>query len=281
MPEEKREARGEGVSPAAEGYIDSGMFSFRTDKIEPGYLTHLEELRNRLLWCLLAVVAGVAAAWFLARPAYDILSGVVVDSVRDSGGLIITLHPAEFFVTQMKIAGVLGVILASPFVLWQLWAFIRPGLTAWERKVVAPVLPAVGGLFLFGAGVAWLMLPAIMRFFLSYSTTFDMARVTVSFEQTIDFPLKIMLAFGIAFQLPVVLLGLVWLRILTPQTLLRQWRPALVILAVIAAVVTPTGDLLTMTCMLVPLLLLYFGTVWLAMRVQRSYADRERMEDGA
>jgi len=257
------------------------MFSHLSDKFETGYLTHLEELRNRLLWCLLAVVAGVTAAWFLARPAYFLLSGVVVSSVRDYGGLIITLHPAEFFVTQMKIAGVLGVILASPFVLWQLWAFVRPGLTPWERKVVAPVLPAIIMLFLFGAAVAWLMLPAIMHFFLGYSRTFDMARVTVSFEQTIDFPLKIMLAFGISFQLPIVLLGLVWLRVFTAQTLLQHWRPALVILAVVAGVVTPTSDLLTMTCMLVPLLVLYFGTVWLAARIQKSYEDREKTEDGA
>jgi len=279
--QQKRWPRGKGVGPAAKGYTHSGMFSHLSDKFESGYLTHLEELRTRLLWCVAAVVAGVIAGWFLARPAYDLLSGVVVDKVTYAGGLIITLHPAEFFVTQMKIAVVLGMILASPFVLWQLWAFVRPGLMPRERRVVAPILPAICALFLVGAAVAWLMLPAIMDFFLSYKKTFGMARVTVSFEQTIDFPLKILLAFGISFQLPVVLLGLVWLRILTAETLLRHWRLALVILAVMAAVVTPTGDMLTMACMLLPLMLLYFGTIWLAVRMQKSWGDRERTEDEA
>lgn len=279
--QQQRWPRGKGVGPAAEGYSHSGMFSFRTDTIEAGYLTHLEELRTRLLWCVAAVVVGVVAAWFLARPAYDLLSGVVVEKVTSAGGMVITLHPAEFFLTQMKIAVVLGVILASPFVVWQLWAFVRPGLTPRERRVVAPILPAICALFLVGAAVAWLMLPAVMDFFLSYKNTFSMTRVTVSFGQTIDFPLKILLAFGISFQLPVVLLGLVWLRILTAQTLLRQWRLALIILALIAAVITPTGDMLTMTCLLLPLLLLYFGTVWLAARLEKSRDDDERMVDEA
>jgi len=254
------------------------MFSRLSDDFEAGYLTHLDELRARLLYCLAAVVVGMVAAWFLARPAYDLISGVIVRKVTEIGGQIITLHPAEFFTTQMKIAGVLGLILASPFIFWQLWAFIRPGLTPRERRVAGPILPAVAALFLFGAAVAWFMMPNIMNFFLSYSHTFDMTKVTVSFQQTIDFPLKIMLAFGISFQLPVVLLGLVWLRVLTAKTLLDQWRTALVVLAALAAVITPTGDPLTMMCMLIPLLFLYFGTVWFALRIQRPEKIREAPE---
>jgi len=246
------------------------MFSHRPDNFEAGYLSHLEELRTRLLYGVAAVLVGVVAAWFFAGQAYRLISGVVVASVTAHGGKIITLHPAEFFVTQMKIAGVLGVILASPFVFWQVWAFIQPGLTKRERRIATPIMPGICGLFLFGAAVAWLMMPNIMAFFLSYTRTFTGVQVMVSFEQSIDFPLKIMLAFGISFELPIVLLGLVWLRVLTAQTLLARWRPAVVVLAVIAGVVTPTGDPLTMLCMLVPLLLLYFGTVWVALRIQHS-----------
>jgi len=248
------------------------MFSRRSDDFEASYITHLDELRARLLYSLAAVVVGMVAAWFLARPAYDLISGVIVEKVISAKGQIITLHPAEFFTAQMKIAGVLGLILASPFVFWQLWAFVRPGLTPRERRVAGPILPAVAALFLFGAAVAWLMMPNIMNFFLSYRHTFEMTRVTVSFQQTIDFPLKIMLAFGISFQLPVALLGLVWMRVLTAHKLLAHWRTALVALAALAAVITPTGDPLTMICMLIPLLLLYFGTVWFALRIQRPEA---------
>jgi len=254
------------------------MFSHRSDDYAASYVSHLDELRARLFYCLAAVMAGMIAAWFLARPAYKLIAGVVVNKVTDVGGQIITLHPAEFFLTQMKIALVLGLILASPVVLWQLWGFIRPGLTPRERRVAAPVVPMIAGLFLFGAAVAWLMMPNIMAFFLSYRHTFDGVRVVVSFEQTIDFPLSIMLAFGIAFQLPIVLLGLVWLRILSARMMLTQWRVAVVILAVVAGVVTPTNDMLTMTAMLVPLLFLYFGTVWVALRIQKSSEAREAAE---
>jgi sec-independent protein translocase protein TatC len=254
------------------------MFSHRSDDYEVSYLNHLDEFRTRLLYSLAAVVVGMVAAWFLARPAYDLISGPVVDQVIAKGGQIITLHPGEFFFMQMKIAGVLGIMLASPFVCWQLWAFVRPGLTPRERRVAAPILPAISVLFLCGAAVAWLMMPSVMTFFMSYSRTFEIAQVTVSFDETINFPLKLMLAFGISFQLPVVLLALVWLRVLTVKSLLAQWRPAVVVLAVLAAVITPTGDPLTMMCMLVPLTLLYFGTIWVAKRIQKSSEAREAAE---
>lgn len=227
-------------------------------------VSHLAELRTRVVIGLLAVAAGMAVGWVLAPEAYRLLARPILDTLP-ADGQIITLHPAEVFFTRLEIAGVLGLVLGSPVVIWQLWLFVKPGLHPHERRAVAPILPLVCGLFLAGAGVAYLMLPQIMRFFQSY--TFPGVHNTISFAQSIDFPLKILLSFGLAFELPVVLLGLAWLGILTPQAMLAQWRPAVVSLGVLAAVITPTGDPLTWTVMLVPLLLLYFGTVWLAGRI--------------
>ena len=252
------------------------MTSQRSDEEKINYLSHLDELRTRLLFSLLAVGVGLVAGWLAAEPAYRLLAGPIIDSVNAHHGQVITLHPAEVFFTRMKMALVLGVMLASPVIVAQLWGFIRPALTPREQRVVRPILPGVCGLFLLGAGVAYLMMPNIMTFFLAQ--TFPGVTPTVNFASSVDFPLKILLAFGIAFQLPVVLLGLAWLGVLTPHTLLAQWRVAMVVMAALAGIITPTGDPLTWACMFLPLLLLYFGTVALATRIIRP-AGRAVMKD--
>ena len=243
------------------------MISHRSVEDASGYLSHLEELRTRLLYSLLAVAVGIVAGWLLADHVYWLLAGPIVANVRAHGGQIITLHPAEVFFMRMKMSMVLGVILASPVIIGQLWGFVRPGLTPREQRAVRPLLPAICLLFLAGAGVAYWMMPGILAFF--QSQTFPEVTPTVNLQNSIDFPLKILLAFGLGFQLPIVMLGLVWLGVLTPGMLLGQWRTAVVIMAMLAAVITPTGDPFTWSCLFIPLLLLYFGTIWLAARMAR------------
>ena len=230
-------------------------------------LDHLEELRRRLLIVLLVLVLAVIAGWFCYPIVFPLLSAPVIDSVRALGGQVITLQPGDAFFTRTRVAIATGAMLVSPFIIWQLWAFLRPALTRRERKALAPLMPAICLLFVIGAGVAFLMLPAIMRFFLAFIPTGVVT--TLDFQHAVNLPLKIMLAFGMAFQLPVLLLGLVLLRVISPGALLGQWRVALVILGVIAAVITPTGDPLNWALMMLPLSVLYFGTVLLAFRLTR------------
>jgi len=240
------------------------MFS-RIEDFTIDYAAHLVELRRRLFVCVLAMVGGVIAGWCVYPYAYPLLAGPVINAVREHHGQIIATSTTGPLFTQMKLALILGLILASPVILWQIWGFIRPGLLPHERKAVRPLMPGICGLFLLGALTAYLMMPGFMAFFMSFFPPGVMPYT--DYEHSIDLPSKVMVAFGISFQLPIVMLGLVKLRVLTPRILLSQWRVAIVVIAVIAAVVTPTTDPFSMTLLMIPLLVLYFGTVLIAFRM--------------
>lgn len=231
-------------------------------------LSHFEELRRRLLFAMLAVILGMVIGWFLYPFVYQLIARPVLAVVHAHGGRVFTLQPGEAFFTQVKLSIVLGVILSSPVVLWQLWAFVNPGLTPRERRAVAPLAPAVCGLFLFGSLFAYYFLTPVMTFFQGFSPAG--VEFNLSYQHSIDFPLKIILAFGLAFQLPVVLVGLVLLRVLTPRALLRHWRYAILGLGILAAIITPTGDPFNWSLMMLPLLLLYFGTVLVSFRLVKG-----------
>jgi sec-independent protein translocase protein TatC len=235
------------------------------DDRETGILEHLEELRARLLIAILAVAVGMAVGWALFPAAFRLLCDPVVAAVRAHGGQVMMMQVTEGFFTRVKLAAALGIILASPVVLWQAWAFVRPGLTARERRVAGPVMPAIVLLFLAGAAIAWLLMPKIMAFFLTY--TLPGVAPNLLLGETIGFPLRILFAFGLGFQLPLALLALVALRLLTPAVLLQQWRVALLAITVLAALITPTVDPFSMLVLMLPLVVLYFGTVLLAFRL--------------
>ncbi|OPZ87259.1 MAG: Sec-independent protein translocase protein TatCy [bacterium ADurb.Bin429] len=242
---------------------------------ETDFLTHFAELRARLWWCVAAVAVMMGVGWFLFDSAYALLCGPVVAAVRAQGGTVMTMGLTEAFFTRMKLAGALGIIFASPIILWQVWAFIRPGLTARERRVAAPIAPAVCLLFLLGAGLAYLMLPKIIAFFLTYVQGLQGVTPNLMLQESINFPLKVLFAFGLGFQLPVVLVALVALRILTPRTLLRQWRVALFVMTLLAAVITPTADPFNWALLMAPLCVLYFGTVLIAYRLVKPATEED------
>ena len=248
---------------------------------EAGFLSHLDELRRRVLYGVIALALGVVAGWFLYPYVYALLAGPIVQGVLAHGGRIVTLHPADAFMTQMRLAAVTGLALASPVIVWQLWLFVRPGLLPHEKRAIAPLMPAIGLLFLFGAYVAYLFFRPMMDFFLAFVP----ARVEayIDFQQTVDLPLKLVLAFGITFQLPLLVLALVWMRVLTPATLTGQWRAAVFTIAAVAAIISPTADPLSMILLMVPLIVLYFATILAArvvVRWRRDAGDAGRQGTG-
>lgn len=239
-----------------------------TNQLNIEDMSHYEELHRRLLSGVAALAVGIIIGWFLYPLAYQVIAAPILASTRAHGGMVITLQPGEAFFTRVKLSVMIGLALGSPVIIWQVWAFIRPGLTRRERRAIAPLIPAISILFLLGAGLAYLMLPEVMALLMGFVPAG--VSPNIDFQNSINFPLKVMLAFGLAFQLPVVLLGLVALRILSPKLLLAQWRVAMVVLAVLAAVVTPTGDALNWALVMTPMVLLYFGSVLLAYRIQRK-----------
>jgi len=214
-------------------------------------IAHLKELRDRMLKATLALIVGMVIGLFFAKPFLEILT-----SPLQGGGDLQLLKPTESIFIYLKGALILGAIISSPFILYQIFAFIVPGLTPKEKRGLFVVLPLAAGLFALGvAFAAFIVLPFTLR----YLTTFlsDLAISQYSFGEYMGFVLSFLLWLGLAFELPLFIAILARLGIVTPQQLQSTWRYAIVIVAILSAVITPTPDPFTMSLVMIPLLGLY------------------------
>ncbi len=222
-------------------------------------LEHLEELRRRLWVCLLAVAAGAVVTFQVRAPLLRWLLAPV--------GRVVFTTITEPFMAQLKLAGWGGLLLAVPVLLWQVWGFVAAALRPAERRAVSGWVPL--STVLFAAG-AWLglseLVPVTVRFFLSFAS--DTVVPMLSISQYLGFVGSLMLACGAIAQTPLVIAILARLGIVTPRFLWYHWRGAVVGSFVIAAVVTPTPDVVTQTLLAVPLLGLYGLSIVLAAIVQ-------------
>jgi len=238
---------------------------------EMPFLDHLEELRWRIIWSLLAVLVGTVAGFLLVYH-FDVL-GLLVRPIEPflSGGKLKYLSPTEPFFLTLKLAVVVGALLASPIVFYQIWAFVAPALLPQEKRAIVPALYL--GLVLFAAGVAlayFLVLPLTLRFMMGFQVESLEPNITVN--PYLSFVVKLLLAFGILFEMPVVIMVLAALGVVNSKMLASKRRHALVINVVIASIVTP-GDMVTLTVfMMVPLALLYELSIGLARMVERRRA---------
>jgi sec-independent protein translocase protein TatC len=208
-------------------------------EVEMSLVDHLEELRRRILRSLLAVVVAAAGCLLLVRPLVRLLE------MPASGIRFLQLAPGEFLLVSLKVAGYAGLTLALPYVLYEALAFVLPGLSRRERRLVAPAV--AGSAVLFAAGLAfawWALVPAALQFLVSYGA--DVVEPAWSIERYLDFVLLLMLATALAFQLPVLQLLLGVLGLVRWRTMLGAWRWVVLIAAVAGAVLTPSTDPLTM-----------------------------------
>lgn len=222
-------------------------------------LQHLEELRKRILICLAAVTLGtvVSLAWagrvieWLKRPAGEALPRLAFFS------------PAEGVLAYLKVAATAGFILAMPVILHQVWVFVRPGLSNRERRF--GLLFIGWGSLSFSGGLAfayWVLLPASLRFLLSFGS--DSLVPMISVSQYLGFVTTVLLAAGFTFEMPLAIFLLARLGMVSPRFLRRQWRLAVVGMMVGAALLTPTTDAVTMLLLAAPMLLLYEVSIRLA-----------------
>jgi sec-independent protein translocase protein TatC len=165
------------------------------------------------------------------------------------------IAPAEAFVTYIKVGLIAGLFLVLPFVLYQLWKFVAPGLLEHEKKYTVPFLVGSAMLFYSGGVIFYLVLPFIIHFLLSFAKGDIKAQLSVGYYVT--FCVRLMIAFGLAFQLPMVVIFLTQLGLVSSRLLVRYFRHAIVLIFVVAAVLTPTTDPLSLLAMVLPLLLLY------------------------
>lgn len=210
---------------------------------------HLSELRIRLTRASAAVGVGVLIAFFFSEQGIAWLSRPLTDP-------LVFISPAEAFWANLKVAFLGGIALSMPFVLYQLWKFIEPGLFPDEKKLGAAFIISASVLFLIGiAFCAYVVFPFAISFLLGYKTSNMVPMLAVG--SYVDFNVKFFLAFGIIFELPPVITLLARLGIVTPEFLSKNRKYAILMAFVIAAVLTPTPDIFNQCLMAVPLMVLY------------------------
>ncbi len=228
---------------------------------------HLDELRGRLLRSITAITLGWVVGWFAAQVVSNALLARALDAIKQGApagaavNVSITDIPQAFMVL-LRLSFMLGLIMALPYVVTQIWGFIAPGLKENERRPVRQVLPFSIVLFFLGVYFCWLVLPATYQWFAGFMDVFPEAELNQNPEQLIMFALKMMAAFGICFQLPLIVYGLGKAGILSPETLMQYWRQATVFIFFVAAAVTPSQDPISMLMMALPLTLLFIISVY-------------------
>jgi sec-independent protein translocase protein TatC len=182
------------------------------------------------------------------------------------------IAPAEAFVTYIKVGLIAGLFLVLPFILYQLWKFVAPGLLEHEKKYTVPFLVSSAVLFYGGGALFYLVLPAILHFLLSFAQGDIKAQLSVGYYVT--FCVRLMIAFGLVFQLPMVMVFLTQLGLVSSRLLVKNCRHAVVLMFIVAAVLTPTTDPVSLLALVLPMLLLYGLSILAAKGVERRQAWR-------
>nr|YP_009530977.1 Sec-independent protein translocase TatC [Paulinella micropora]AXY63666.1 Sec-independent protein translocase TatC [Paulinella micropora] len=221
------------------------------DEVQMTMIGHLEELRRRILRSLMVFLLATISCLDLVKPLVRILE-------KPAGNVkFLQLAPGEFLFVSFKVAGYAGLILALPYIVFEGLAFILPGLTRRERKLIAPALASSVILFLGGLVFAWFTLvPAALQFLISYGA--DIVEPIWSIERYLDFVLLLMLSTAIAFQLPVLQLLLGILGIINLQMMISSWRWVVLSAALAGAILTPSTDPITMLILASAIMILFF-----------------------
>ncbi len=245
-----------------------------TEMAEMPFLDHLEELRWRLIWSLIALAVGIGVA-FAVLIKFDIVA-VLERPILPylHGHKLVYTHPSDSFSIYMTSSFAIGIFLALPVIVYQLWLFVSPALFKHEKRMVIPVI--FGAVFLFASGVAlsfFVVLPLAISWLMGFQTASLEPMITAS--EYFGFALSMSLAFGLCFELPIVILALATLGIVTPKFLNTYRRHAIVLCVIVGAFLTP-GDLVwTTIAMAVPLYLLYEVSVLLTYGIERRRRKRQ------
>jgi len=226
------------------------------------FLEHLDELRARLLRCIVAYLVVFSACWYWSGPLLKFLVRPMQEHLRGGAGDIVFINVTEPFFIYMKASALVAIFIASPFILYQIWAFVSPGLYRHERMMVLPFL-FFGTLFFLAGGAFgyYVALPRAAGWLIALGADFHAALTLRSAFQFVSLTL---LGLGAVFELPVLIFFLARMGVVTPGFLMRHFRVALIGMAIVAAVITPTGDMLTMSMFAVPMILLYLLGVLVA-----------------
>ncbi len=227
---------------------------------------HLEELRGRIVRIAIIVMIGMAAGWvifdrfFYEAVMHQVERGLPANFEFEK----IWTNITEPFMFQLKMSFLIGLFVTIPLTVMQIWGFIAPGLRPQERRPLQAVVPVSILLFFVGAFLGWWILPPTIGWFATMASNYPDMKVFQNPPDIVNFCVKMVLAFGIGFQLPLIVFFLARLGIITPQTITRYWRHATAGVFLATAIITPSGDPVSMMVMAVPLIVLTFGSIFAA-----------------
>lgn len=232
-------------------------------------LEHLEELRKRILWSLLALIVAFVPCWIYVQKIFDFLAAPV--QKIQPGLRLAFLGLTDPFILYFKVAALSALFIASPFVLYQIYGFVAPGLYRRERMMAVPFVFFTTVFFLSGGLFAYYVaFPFAAKFLLSMGEHFQ---AVITIEKYFGFLLTVILGLGLMFELPIFVLLLSLLGVVTPRFLIRYFRHAVVVIFIVAAIITPTPDVVNLCIMAVPALGLYLlgiGAAFLAERFRKK-----------
>lgn len=224
------------------------------------FFEHLDELRVRLMRCLMVFVVGFGICYFFAENFLEVLRRPLFEALPEDQRKLYFTSLFETFMTHLKISGYASIFFVSPFIFYQIWGFIAPGLYARERKLVIPFITAATLFFIGGASFAYFVLfKAAFHYFIAYRGPADVPMLTI--QAYYDTCLKLLLLFGLAFELPVFVCLLGFLGVVDAAILRKQRRVAIMVITIMSALFAPP-DAMSMILLGVPLILLYEGSIW-------------------
>ena len=248
-----------------------------TDRSRMTFLEHLDELRRRLIYSAYALAACCAVTFWFWKPLYL----YAVTYFNSFGGQLIFSQPMSGFMFSLKLSALVALVAASPFLFSQLWLFVAPGLYAREKKVVIPFV--LLSTMLFGGG-AWfahrIAFPSMMTFFGEYEMG-GIIKWLPNLETIFGFYVKVVLGLGLIFQMPILVYFLARFGMVTAGFMIRKFKYAVLIIFVIAAIITPTGDPVNLMVFAAPMLLLYLlsiGVAWMFAKKKRGTDDPDERD---
>jgi sec-independent protein translocase protein TatC len=243
------------------------------------FLEHLEELRKRILHSVVSIAIGACICFYFRDKIYAYLARPLIEAFHAFGmpEKLVYINPVDPFNLYLKLSIMAGLFLASPYVLFQIWLFISPGLYRHEKRYIWPFVILTSGLFITGGFFAYkLALPAALKFLVAFAQQFQ---PMVTINEYWDFAISIIVGVGAVFELPVVILLLSIFGIVTPKFLLKNFRYAVLLTAIIAAGIVPSNDMTSVFVVWIPLIGLYalsIGLSWLVYLRKKRARNHEQ-----
>lgn len=234
---------------------------------------HLVEARNRLFKSLIALALGTIAGFFL----YDQLLALIIAPVNAAGGAVNFTAVMSPFDIMIKVALFVGLVISSPVWIYQIWAFIVPGLKKKERRMSMAFAAVAVPLFLFGVSMAYFILPFALHFFIGLTPVNSEILVTV--DSYLPFVFRLLLAFGLAMLVPVLMVGLNMVGVLSSKVILKNWRITVFLIALVAAMAAPGGDAITMFALAGPLFITFAAATLFCYINDKKRAKKQKIQD--